>query len=76
VLTGIGVPAEAVASLAALCAELRRDGTAGVTAVILTEEALADSAEALMACLAGQPPWSDLPIVALTASGRRRGSGR
>jgi signal transduction histidine kinase len=76
VLTGIGVSAEAVASLTALCAELRRDGTAGVTAVILTEEALADGAEALMACLAGQPPWSDLPIVALTASGRRRGSGR
>ena len=28
-----------------------------------------------MACVARQPPWSDLPIVVLTVGGRRRGSG-
>ncbi|HEV3215946.1 MAG TPA: HAMP domain-containing sensor histidine kinase [Vicinamibacterales bacterium] len=43
-----------------LCTELRR----GAAAILLTEEALEDSAiDELMDCLRSQPAWSDIPIL-------------
>lgn len=75
VLAGMGVPSRAPGNLAALCEALRPDGGAAVAAIVVAEEALAAGAEALAACLARQPPWSDLPVVVLTAGGRRRGTG-
>ncbi|WP_380070521.1 ATP-binding protein [Dankookia sp. GCM10030260] len=53
--------------------DLLPDGGATVAALLVTEEALADGSDALVICLAQQPPWSDLPVVVLTAGGRRRG---
>ncbi len=75
ILGGMGVPSRAPGNLAALCAEMRSDGGAAVAGLLIAEEALAGGVEALVACLARQPPWSDLPVVVLTASGRRRGPG-
>ena len=49
-----------------LCATQR----AGAGTLILSEEALlADSSE-LLACIASQPVWSDLPVIVLSRSGR------
>ena len=73
VLSGMGVPARAMASLAVLCNELQPDGGASAAALIIAEEAFAGGSEVLVACLARQPPWSDIPIVVLTAGGRQRG---
>ena len=73
ILGGVGVPTQAVASLADLCAALHADGGAGVAALLVAEEAIADGAGTLMACLGGQPPWSDLPVLVLTTGGWRRG---
>ena len=73
VLAGMGVSTRAVEDLAALCAALEPDRSAGLAALLLTEEALADGADGLAACLRRQPPWSDLPVVLLTSGGRRRG---
>src|SRR5690348_17088819 len=43
----------------------------GAGAVIVADEALnSNHVEGLGAWLTSQPPWSDLPIVVLTASGR------
>jgi len=38
--------------------------------MLVTEEALAPSAEELRACLAGQAAWSDLPVLLLTDAAR------
>ena len=75
VLDGMGLLARVVERLATLCDELRPDGCVGIAALFVAEEAFASGADALVACLARQPPWSDLPIVVLTAGGRRRGTG-
>ncbi len=43
----------------------------GAAAAIVAEEALTqDGLKSIAECLAGQPPWSDIPIVVLTSSGR------
>lgn len=50
--------------------ELCREVEAGAGALLLTEEALyMDRASRLAEALRGQPPWSDLPVVALTRGG-------
>ena len=50
--------------------ELCVTGRAGAGTLIVSEEALlADSSE-LLACIAGQPVWSDLPVIVLSRSGR------
>jgi signal transduction histidine kinase len=50
--------------------ELCREIGAGIGAVLLTEEALSlDKASRLADALRGQPPWSDLPVVALSRGG-------
>lgn len=59
-----GVAAEACSSLAQLCSEL----DAGVGALLLMEEALADG-QCLLRWVAAQPPWSDLPILLLARPG-------
>src|SRR4051794_1826769 len=74
ILAGMGVPSRAPSGLAILCEDLLPDGGATVAALLIAEEALAGGSDALVACLARQPPWSDLPVVVLTAGGRRRGS--
>ncbi len=50
--------------------ELCREIAAGAGAVLVTEEALSlNRAGRLAEVLRGQPPWSDLPVVALTRGG-------
>ena len=73
VLTSMGVSSKTVSDLAGLCAELQPDCMESVAAVLLTEEALTYGVDVLKARLTEQPPWSDLPIVVLTAGGRRQG---
>ncbi len=56
-----------------VCADLAHvvaEVGAGCGAALLTEEAiLADRSGSLVAALAAQPPWSDLPLVVLTPAG-------
>lgn len=75
VLDGLGVATRSFADLAALCDELRPDGGAATSALVIAEEALARGSDALVACLARQSPWSDLPIMVLTTGGRLQRSG-
>ena len=75
ILGAMGVPSRAPESLAALCGELQPDGGTAASALVIAEEPLAGGAEALAACLARQPPWSDLPVMVPTAGGRQRGTG-
>ena len=66
VLAQAGLDASACADMAALCATI----AGGVGAVLLAEEALGAAAMAmLLDVLDGQPPWSDVPVVILTAEG-------
>jgi signal transduction histidine kinase len=67
VLEGAGLACRACGSLAELCGEIPR----GAGAVVVPEEAvLRDGTELLAAALRGQPPWSNLPVLVLTAAGR------
>ncbi|HKI05101.1 MAG TPA: ATP-binding protein [Thermoanaerobaculia bacterium] len=51
-------------------AELFQEIEAGAGAVILADEALhPDVADGLLKTLAGQPPWSDLPLIVFTRTG-------
>jgi PAS domain S-box-containing protein len=57
----------------ALCAsgtELCNAYSAGAGAVLISEEGLLADSVDLLACIAGQPVWSDLPILVLSRSGR------
>ena len=67
VLDEVGLTTRICADLAAVCDELTKD----VTALILSEGALGKGMEPLVACLEAQPPWSDLPVLILTARGNR-----
>ena len=61
-----GLHTVAYRDIDALCAAVRR----GVGVVVLSEEALAPQArERLLAELEGQPSWSDVPVIILTAEG-------
>ncbi|WP_454020739.1 ATP-binding protein [Azospirillum sp. Marseille-Q6669] len=72
VLDEVGMTTRLCADLPALCDGLTRDD---VTALILSEGALLGAAmEPLVACLEAQPPWSDLPVLVLTARGNRSAS--
>jgi signal transduction histidine kinase/ActR/RegA family two-component response regulator len=67
VLGQSGIATHACLDMAALCEEVGR----GAAAVLLAEEALTPPAtQQLLDTLGRQPPWSDLPLVVLTA---RRG---
>jgi signal transduction histidine kinase len=74
ILAGMDVPTKTPDGPAIPWKDLLPDGGATVAALLVTEEALAGGSDALVTCLAQQPPWSDLPVVVLTAGGRRRGS--
>ncbi|VTR95120.1 histidine kinase : Putative sensor histidine kinase OS=Variovorax paradoxus B4 GN=VAPA_1c17480 PE=4 SV=1: HisKA: HATPase_c: Response_reg [Gemmata massiliana] len=65
-MAGAGLTCHACASLAELCREI----PVGVGTVIVPEEAaIGDGAGALKAAIRDQPPWSNLPILVLTAAG-------
>jgi signal transduction histidine kinase/ActR/RegA family two-component response regulator len=67
VLGQSGIAARAYPDIGSLSAEVGR----GAAALLLAEEALTpDATQKLLDTLADQPPWSDLPLVVLTA---RRG---
>ena len=66
VLGKAGFEAQACCSLDAVAAELEQ----GASTLMLAEEGLsARGMSSLMAMLAAQPPWSDIPIVVLTSTG-------
>ncbi len=64
-LRAAGLASDVCADVRSLCGEL----ASGAGAIIITEEALGpDSAAMLMAVLADQPPWSEIPLIILTAA--------
>ncbi len=64
-LRGAGLSCAICPDVPGLCAELEP----GAGAVILTEEALThETTSALMAALADAPPWSEVPLIILTAA--------
>ena len=66
VLTRWGIEAQAHPDADSLVASIHR----GVGALLIAEEALVDGARtAIVAALAEQPSWSDLPLIILTAEG-------
>jgi PAS domain S-box-containing protein len=66
VLAQAGMQAQIVADMLALCEE----GSRGAGALLLAEETLrGHPAQALRMLIEAQPPWSDLPLLILTASG-------
>ncbi|MGQ9368419.1 ATP-binding protein [Azospirillum sp. ST 5-10] len=67
VLAEVGLATRTCADLSAVCRAL--DGEA--TGLLVAEGALTQDLDALVACLEAQPPWSDLPVLVLTARGRR-----
>ncbi|KAA0679007.1 ATP-binding protein [Roseomonas genomospecies 6] len=67
VLDEVGLATRVCADLPAVCDGLTKE----ITALILSEGALGAGMEELIACLEAQPPWSDLPILVLTARGSR-----
>lgn len=48
-----------------LCCQIRE----GAATVVISEEALTNQADEVVSCLAEQPVWSDLPIIALSKAG-------
>ena len=65
-LARASIPARACVDLAAMLDALR----SGAGALLLAEESLSDpGARALFQHVAGQPPWSDLPILILARQG-------
>ncbi|HET7845497.1 MAG TPA: PAS domain-containing protein, partial [Xanthomonadales bacterium] len=66
VLESAGIACEAVRDMATLCSEASR----GAGAVLLSEEALyGQAAHMLRRLVEAQPPWSDLPVLLMTAAG-------
>jgi signal transduction histidine kinase len=67
VLANAGLIAEPCVNLAEAWTKIEE----GAGALLLTEESLSTSGlEALARALASQPPWSDLPIIVLTGTGK------
>ncbi len=65
-LSSSRIPAWVCGDLAEVCREIER----GAGAAIVTQEAvLTDKAGCLAEVLAAQPPWSDFPLIVLTAAG-------
>jgi len=72
VLGEAGYEAEPCADGGRLCAEVAR----GAAAALVAEEALSDEdRRQLTAALAGQPAWSDFPLLLMTSQARRGGDG-
>ncbi len=66
VLSGARIECTAVADVEKLCAALEE----GAGAVILSEEALLADAPRLLAWQAGEPMWSETPVIVLSKFGR------
>jgi signal transduction histidine kinase/ActR/RegA family two-component response regulator len=64
-MLGGRVPCTRCTDLVNLAQELER----GAAAILMTEEALVAGTSAFAAVIADQPPWSDLPVLLLTAQG-------
>jgi signal transduction histidine kinase/CheY-like chemotaxis protein len=65
-LDAAGLACEVVHGVDALCEAL----LTGAGGIMISEEALLAHAPRLVACLAGQPMWSDLPVIVLSKAGR------
>ncbi|NYZ10923.1 response regulator [Azospirillum sp. RWY-5-1] len=70
VLAEVGLSTRTCTDMRSLCAILSDDATA----LILSESALAAGTDSLSASLEAQPPWSDIPVIILTARGSRVGT--
>jgi signal transduction histidine kinase/ActR/RegA family two-component response regulator len=67
-LTGAGIPVEVCTRMEELCDKCIE----GAGAALIAEEALtAENSHRLLDALGEQPPWSDFPLVVLTAGGER-----
>src|SRR6478736_9457356 len=66
VLGANDIAAEICSSVTQLCLHL----AAGAGLLIVSEEVLPGGADELAACVAGQPVWSDLPLIILSKAGR------
>lgn len=64
-LAKAGIAADTVPTMSAVVRELSR----GAGVLLLPEEAIAWGETDLLRVLAGQPPWSDLPILVMTRPG-------
>ncbi|MBN2292215.1 MAG: PAS domain-containing protein [Pirellulales bacterium] len=72
ILDEAGIEAESCGDVDQLCAEIKQ----GVAAVMLAEEALSDSSRSrLTVSLAGQPTWSDLPMLLIISTVRDKQQG-
>lgn len=69
VLADVGYEAAPCRDVDELCCRL----TLNTPLLLIAEEGLATGTDRLVQWLDGQPPWSDLPIILLTAAGARRG---
>ena len=69
-LTHAGISTEVVRGIEPLCEAIAE----GAGAVLVTEESLTGRAsQVLVKTLEREPPWSDLPIMVLTAAGQAAG---
>jgi len=64
-LAKAGIAADTVPTMSAVVREVSR----GAGVLLLPEEAIAGGETDLLRVLAGQPPWSDLPILVMTRPG-------
>lgn len=65
VLAGVSIECVVCPDMTVLCDEI----TKGVAAVLVSEEALLAAPDRLIACVHGQPVWSDLSTIVLSRSG-------
>lgn len=65
VLAGANIECVVCPDMTALCDEIAK----GLAAVLVSEEALLATPDRLIACIHGQPVWSDLSTVVLSRSG-------
>ncbi|HXS30761.1 MAG TPA: hypothetical protein VN755_08000, partial [Steroidobacteraceae bacterium] len=66
VLGANGIASKNCSGISQLCMEHEQ----GAGLLIVSEEALPAGADELAACVAGQPVWSDLPVMVLSKAGR------
>lgn len=71
-LEGHGFPCAVLSCAEDIFTQMKR----GAGALVVTEESLNGSAENWMRSLEAQPPWSDLPVILLTAAGETASAAR
>ncbi|MCY0386905.1 response regulator [Robbsia sp. Bb-Pol-6] len=67
----VGIATVVATGLSGLCALLRAGSGVGVAGLLIAEEGLTGGIGPLVETLAAQAPWSDLPIIVLTARGAK-----